>query len=286
MGYWAGSGELCQFCLTEAYGEYSACGNPETNLSVCQVEVAGIGHLVLDPSDFIASVLLHEGDWEPHHNTVIATHVRDGAIVLDIGAHIGIFSLKVRHRAARVYAWEPNRKVYETLCRNVFANSSENILPICCALADRPGVTRFAWHFDGNRGMAGLEISDLLTGSHPMVMDLLSLEYNHAPTHTVPVRTLDEYALDRVDLVKLDVEGCEVKVLRGAVELLQSHHLVLLIECHSVEMLDDLCEFLTVDGYALKHLGGADYLAEWKGWPPHHFSEVIDIHTNLAEVVD
>lgn len=276
--------DLCQFCWTEAYGEFDVFHDSHSSAGL--VEVSGIGHLVLDPGDFIASVLLREGDWEPHHNAVIAAHVRDGSIVLDVGAHIGVFSLKARHRAASVYAWEPNQELYQTLCRNISANKSDNIVPICCAVADRPGMTRFAWHFDGNRGMAGLEISDMLAVRDPMVMDLLSLEYNCTPTYRVPVRTLDEYAFERVDLVKLDVEGCEARVLRGAVHILENHHPVLLIECHSTDVLEELREFLAVDGYVLKQVGGADHLAVWMGWPPQQHTKIVDAAAVDLELVD
>merc|ERR1740121_2211206 len=110
------AGPLCIFCRAECYGETPCIGFGRL-LGPTLVDVDGIGRLWLDPSDFIDSVVARSGDWEPHHNDVLDAHVGWGSVVLDVGAHIGVFALKAARRgAARVYAWEPNRTLYERRC--------------------------------------------------------------------------------------------------------------------------------------------------------------------------
>jgi FkbM family methyltransferase len=144
------------------------------------------------------------------------------AVVLDIGANIGAFSLAFAALcpAGTVHAFEPGGLSHGYLARNVAANGPVDVRPHRLALSDRTGELTF--HCDAaDPGAAHLAAAG-------------------EGGETVPVTTLDAWAagagLPRVDLVKLDVEGNETAVLRGAREILARHRPAVLVEVNPVTL--------------------------------------------------
>jgi FkbM family methyltransferase len=127
-----------------------------------------------------------------------------GGAFLDVGAHAGYFSLLASTRvgsSGRVFAIEPNPRTFATLQHHLTQNAVANVHAMMCGLADREGA--LALH---------------LPPSH--------LDYNATvlpragwTRADVPVRTLDDcirdWKADRIDLMKIDVEGAEPLVLAG-----------------------------------------------------------------------
>lgn len=132
-----------------------------------------------------------------------------GRVVLDVGANVGYYSLTAAARvgaSGRVIAFEPGPTVARRLRENAELNGLANLTVVQAAVADAPGTHRFQLAEDS-------EGSSLYEGAADAV-----------GTVEVAVTTLDrevsERGLTRVDLVKIDAEGAEVGVLRGARRLL------------------------------------------------------------------
>jgi FkbM family methyltransferase len=132
--------------------------------------------------------------------------VRSGMTVLDIGANIGLYSLLSAKRldgSGVVHAFEPTPFVAKRLRDNVRLNHFQNVIVNQIALSDQAGTAKFYVHEEADCNSLGVVSSN-------------SIE--------VQTMSLDEYvgsaAIQRVDLIKIDVEGAEVKVLRGAHVLL------------------------------------------------------------------
>jgi FkbM family methyltransferase len=133
----------------------------------------------------------------------------NGGTFLDVGAHAGYFSLLASHRvgaSGRVFAVEPNPRTFATLQHHLTHNSVSNVLATMCGLADATGVLVLHMppsHLDYNATV------------------LPRPEWTRAE---VPVRTLDdcvkEWRIDRIDLMKIDVEGAEPLVLDGGADAL------------------------------------------------------------------
>jgi FkbM family methyltransferase len=132
-----------------------------------------------------------------------------GGAFLDVGAHAGYFSLLASNRvgpSGRVFAIEPNPRTYAALQRHLTHNRLSNVEAMMCGLAARDGV--LALHLP------------------PSQLDYNATVLPRADwTCTeVPVRTLDgcvrEWKIDRIDLMKIDVEGAEPLVLAGGAESL------------------------------------------------------------------
>jgi len=130
--------------------------------------------------------------------------VRPGDLVVDVGANLGWFSLVMAEAVGpggEVWAVEPTPPILRALKRNLALNESLNVRVFELALGDAAGT-------------AEIHIFSGLPHGHASVSTLDRTDYN---THEVERRTLDDLLDGRVPaFVKIDVEGSELAVLRGA----------------------------------------------------------------------
>lgn len=147
----------------------------------------------------------------------------ESPVVLDIGASGGSFSLLAAiHRNMRCYAFEPTPLTYEILNRNVVLNNlQERVKTFQLALADKNGTAVLKYPSSGTE-------SGLACIGKPLRFDKW-VEFK------VCVSTVDdfvaEHGIERVDLLKIDTEGCELQVLRGAQVLISRWHPNIICEC-------------------------------------------------------
>jgi FkbM family methyltransferase len=140
-----------------------------------------------------------------------------GAVVLDCGAHIGMFSRWALAKGiARVISFEPSPATRLSLEHNLareIASGQCTIVPL--AVSDTTGVSSFSTADLGN------------PGSHHLVAQAADGD------HTVGVDTIDNVvkslALNRVDFIKMDIEGAEVAALRGAIDTIRRFQPILAI---------------------------------------------------------
>lgn len=142
-------------------------------------------------------------DFEPEAQRVIRARLHLGDVFLDVGAHLGkytIMAAKLVGPSGRVIALEPHPLNYALLLENIRLNSvKDRVIALNVAAWDRPAcLPLYLAHTSGRHSLLGI------TG----------------PTIFVRCDTLDnivqEHALERVDLIKIDAEGAEVHILRGA----------------------------------------------------------------------
>jgi FkbM family methyltransferase len=130
------------------------------------------------------------------------------AVTIDVGAYVGYYTVIAAHAnpAGRVYAFEPLPAIHERLLRNIELNRLKNVECLPCAVSDTDGEAPF-FHVD----------TQLPTSSS------LSLEFMQRAggfvTSSVPVKTLDKFVADRdiprIDLLKIDTESTEFRILCG-----------------------------------------------------------------------
>ncbi len=203
------------------------------------------------PLDHVQGYGLVRGVLEPEVQEALRRHVAPGAVVFDIGANIGFFSLlsaSLTGPDGRVEAFEP----VPTSAAAVRANASLNNLPNIhlheIAVADEPGTARLCVPVDPS--WAHLD----LRGRHP----------NTAFERSVPLVSLDtEIAQGRLpipDVVKVDVEGAEVAVLRGMRKTLVNHAPVIVCELH--ESNREILSLADELGYEVSNLQGTAPVAD------------------------
>lgn len=159
-----------------------------------------------------------------------------GTTVADVGAHIGYDTLLMARRvgpAGSVLSFEPDPQNRARLQRNVAINELANVRIFAEAISDRVGQVAFA--------AEGTTTSRVVDGGE-------------AASGEVAATTLDALKVEP-RFVKIDVEGHEAAVLRGAAWLLQEVRPMLLIEVHSPASLRDCAGLLRDGGYALDPIG-------------------------------
>jgi FkbM family methyltransferase len=152
--------------------------------------------------------------------------IAPGTVVIDVGANVGMHSLVMAHYAAhgRVYSYEPSPAIYQRLGHNLQINQARNVEPRMLAVSSRPGCVGFA---DAS--------------SKP---NIGTSRVDAAAYTTVPAVTLDDelVAVPAVSLIKIDVEGHELEVLRGAGTVLAIHRPAVVLEFNGTSYsLADLC---------------------------------------------
>lgn len=129
--------------------------------------------------------------------------LQKGDIVLDIGAHIGIYAVYAESQGAKVYAYEPEPENFAVLQKNIKLNNCSNIIAFCEAAGGKPGK-RLLYSFPTDSTAASF-----FENSDPI----------HKPIKSAAVEAktlaqmLEQNGLDRVDLLKVDCEGAEYEFL-------------------------------------------------------------------------
>lgn len=157
------------------------------------------------------------------HASVIKRWVFPGAVVWDVGANLGLFALCAALKASRVYAFEPNAEVATWLKRSVRLppNYALKIEIVVAALSDIDGEAPF-------------QISKFSTA-------LSKLEgvghWNDSAVVAEEIKTVQTLTIDTLaqslrppDVLKIDVEGAEVKVLHGGRNTIAKQRPVILVE--------------------------------------------------------
>jgi FkbM family methyltransferase len=177
---------------------------------------------------------------EPGGTQAFLNVLEPGQVVFDIGANIGYYTLVASRRvgaAGRVLAFEPFARNISYLYRHVMLNHADNVTVIPMACSDRTALAVFA------------EGSNCATGR---IVD--------APSQAVDGRF--EYvatvAVDQIvsrsglvpNVLKIDVEGAEEQVLRGAANTLTTAHPTILLSVHSEQLRSSCIGYLRRLGYA------------------------------------
>lgn len=156
--------------------------------------------------------IMWTGFYEPDLLELLRSWIEPGSVCLDLGANVGAITLAMAQRmkrsSGRVYAFEPAPETFVRLQANLALNPSValHVIPVQLGVSDKPGVLHWAEEV-GNEGNGGLLKGDGVE---------------------VEVTTVDRFCaernIDRVDVVKIDVESMEYEVLCGAVETLRRDH--------------------------------------------------------------
>ena len=166
--------------------------------------------------------LVTAGTYEALETKAFQSLLRPGMVVADIGANIGYYSLLASRAVGDtglVFAFEPDPRNYELLRRSIQANGYTNIVARQLALSDKKGsITLYADALNAGNSSLGRE---------NIQRELRSFE--------VETETLDDFILReaggrKIDVIKMDVQGAEGLVLRGAGQVLNSDSLIVMIE--------------------------------------------------------
>jgi len=190
----------------------------------------GAGELVFecDLRNSLAREVYFTGQYEPQETALIESLVRPGMTFVDVGAHWGYFSLIAAQRVGalgRVLSVEADPRLFVTLSRNVKTNALGQIEPIHVAAAAEVGTLRMSGYreVDDNWGVSRLR------GSSEVTADPTDFDVSTASIDSL----LDQRKVQRVDVLKMDIEGAEALALRGMESGLRAgRYKLMIIEFH------------------------------------------------------
>ncbi|MEH0019324.1 MAG: FkbM family methyltransferase [Desulfobacter sp.] len=179
---------------------------------------ARYGYMLYNKNDtYIGRSFDAYGEFSEGEAALFRQLCESGDRVVDIGANIGAHTLVFSGlvgKTGRVYAYEPQRVVFQSLCANMAINSIENVECSQMVVSSSTGHTRIPdirYDLPANHG--GFQVKPFTSGVKTQVAPLDEL--------------LD---LPHLKLIKIDVEGMEREVIEGAEETIRRHHPFLYVE--------------------------------------------------------
>lgn len=161
--------------------------------------------------------------------------IRPDDVILEAGSNIGAHTLALSELVPRgkVYAIEPQRLIFQTLCANMALNSVTNVVTLNTVLGAALGE------------MSLLEIDPHVS----MNFGNFSTQNQGAEGVQTPVLTIDSMAFSRLDFIKLDAEGAEVEILTGAVDTITRCRPAVYLEYDTNRQ--KIMDFFLLAGYVL-----------------------------------
>jgi len=203
------------------------------NLDRIEIEAEGLNivlknglKMIWNPKDIRAApnMLINHGEYEPQELAVIEALAKFCRVMFDIGANVGWYALHLakllRKTGGRVYAIEPIPQTFTELTRNIQLNGySDTVYPFNLALGDSDGIGKL--YIPSSSGSAAASQRQLFPDDTYQAVECQMV-------------TLDAFVgkhhIDQLDLIKCDVEGSELFVLRGGLSTIETHKPVIMLE--------------------------------------------------------
>lgn len=206
----------------------------------------------------LSNVLKNGEIYEPHLHKIFEKYINKESIVIEGGCHIGSHSVKLSKLAKILYCFEPLPESNKLLKKNLLINDCINVIVSNYGLSDSISKTKFGWIPLGNIGGSGLIDNPM---GKPEWIE------NDEDNVDVELITIDSLNLDKLDFIKLDVEGYESKVINGALNTIKKFRPIITVECWSdhygnidVEYTKNNFNMLIDINYTLKHVKSSDWL--------------------------
>jgi FkbM family methyltransferase len=220
----------------------------------------------LDRSAYIGSLIYWHG-WH-HHKELKLLHrlLRPEMVFVDVGANQGEFTLFAAKRLTLggVLAFEPSPGSFRHLTKNVALNRCKNVLLHSVALGEKTATAELFTEAAGKQ-TSRYQANEGLSSMFP------SEDRPHRVA-TVDVKSFDEVfrrsGFSRLDVIKIDVEGAELPVLRGAINSIREQRPLILVEISKSNFAAagytpvQLSDFLQAEGYQLFGISHSGNLAE------------------------
>lgn len=219
--------------------------------------------------DLVGSTLYSERVWSKHLIKMIKTYLPSDGVFIDIGAHMGFFSiLASKLSSGMIYAFEPG-PCFDLLVQNKRANAAANIIPI------NAGVGRKSYYCRPSVKMNEMGMARVI-------------ECHRNETNSKKMIALDDMNFERVDLIKIDVEGMALDVLTGARIILVQYQPVVIFESFGrfssfINKIDykhsQILHLFESIGYTVRQIFEDDYVALPPFITHNHNCRETDKHT-------
>lgn len=178
--------------------------------------------LNLNLQEYLQSWIYVFGAYELPTVRFMRSYLKDGDVAIDVGGQIGYLSIIMAtsaNRHVQVVSFEPEPGNINSFKQNIELNTLENVTLVEKAVSDHAGKIKLYLSSDRNAG----------THSTVFVEGNVSEEFVEIDAVTIDDE-VSSRGIDRVDLIKIDVEGGEIDVIRGSVKTLMSFQPVVITE--------------------------------------------------------
>lgn len=185
------------------------------------------------PSKAYLDLLKWKRGYEEPELKLVYDFCNKDSVSIDVGAANGMYLAHLYTISKKCYAFEPREKALENLKR-VFSGITSNIQFEQVALSDHSGTTEMKI-LKSNDRLSTIETENTIE------------KYGEVELVKVPVKKLDDYPItDKVGFIKIDVEGHEESVIKGALNLIRRDHPFLLIEIEERHKKDSIAHINTL----------------------------------------
>ena len=187
---------------------------------------------------YVGNSLKRYGEYSEAEVELFQQIIKPGQVVIEVGSNIGAHTIPLAQLVGprgKVYAFEPQRLMFQNLCANTAMNGLTNIYAHQMAIGDKNG---------------NIQINELAAMT-PQNFGGYSIPHNQGDSEKVKIATLDSFAFKKCHFIKADVEGMEVEVLQGARKLIEQHKPVLYIENDRKKRSQQLLNLLQELGYRI-----------------------------------
>jgi FkbM family methyltransferase len=212
------------------------------------------GTFIILSGDLLGGHIKRGDPWEPHFTKLVKQLVQAGAQVIDVGANFGLNTVVLGKQVGPegvVIAIEPLRVIFQQLCGNCFLNGLANVITLNAAVGATTGIIEMnpvdyfaqGWNFGDTQVGSGGE--------------------------RVQMVTLDSLGLSSASFIKIDVQGSELEVLRGAHQTIFSGRPYIFIQIEEPQLVrrgttgQEVIQHIISLGYVLIHIRNeypVDYL--------------------------
>ena len=231
------------------YYRYRSLKRKSLDYSTQLVKVNGYKMKVLPGDKGISEELLMFKTHEPITTKLISNELKEEMVCLDLGANIGYYALlesNIIGNSGKVIAIEPSPDNFEKLIQNLNLNCIKNVIPFNIACGDKNGEIPFLVSKKSN--LCTIIDKNYVKKSSDNIID-------------VPIKKIDDFLnenkIEKVDFVRMDVEGYEGHIIKGMQKTLDKNKPILHIEVHRQFMSDnqtrELLDEFQKRGYECKY---------------------------------
>jgi FkbM family methyltransferase len=214
-----------------------------------------VGRMLLGNDEVSRRIREHPNSpWDRHLFPIYREYLKKDSVIIEVGANIGSHTLYFSSISRQVFAFEPQLFLFEQLCGNLALNYCRNVTPINMAVYDKRARFSFPevdFYKPNSAGSLGVTEDD---------------------NGAVESCLIDDYDFPIVNFIKIDTQGSDLRVLKGAIKTIEKHQPLIVFEVEREDLLDkhetkesDFVDFFNQLGYALLKTEHSDYLALPKG---------------------
>jgi FkbM family methyltransferase len=193
--------------------------------------------MALSTDEYVGRSLELYGEYCPSEWALLRQLIKPGMNVIEAGANMGTHSVDMARACAPgiFYGFEPQPRLFQILAGNLALGNVANALVYPEGCGDAEGWARMPWiDYDRGGNFGGVSLRGEESGGIP-----------------VRVRTIDSLGLSQCGLIKIDVEGFEPRVIRGAVETIRRCRPILYVENDRAAQQQELIDLIAGFGYRL-----------------------------------